>query len=88
MARVTQEYKELYQHLHIDRKGNRELVLREMEMGSELTSIHHEGLEKLVNSLKQTMSKKNEEIGELVGQTAKLRTDLLRSTVQYNDTIS
>ena len=42
----------------------------------------------MISKLKETLRLKNGEIVELVEQNGKLKTDLLKSTVQYNEIIS
>ena len=89
LEKITEEYRELYQLVHNER-GNevRQLVMREVELSNSLNDIHSEGLESLIARLKDTLRLKNGEIVELVEQNGKLKTDLLKSTVQYNEIIS
>lgn len=60
----------------------------EMELSNSLSEIHNEGLDILISRLKDTLRLNNGEVVELVEQNGKLKTDLLKSTVEYKEIIS
>jgi prefoldin subunit 5 len=79
----------LYQHVHVDRKSRaREVILKEMQLSNQLNDIHFEGYDRLLSKMRDNLAQKDKQMGELSQECAKVKKDLLESTVQYNEAIS
>jgi hypothetical protein len=74
LERAHDQYKTLYHYVHIEeKKSQRNLVIKEMELNNQLNEIQYDGYSKMILNLKETINGKNQAILDMNSENTKLK---------------